>query len=189
MNTHGPSPTDELLSHTLTFCEHCLNGQDFTAAWKALGRAHALAPNRADLLSHRGRLALFLKDNKTARLDFSEALKRDVRCSAAWSGLARLFMALGEPTAAEAAAGRALGIDPADEEAAQVKAEIQAAQVKVGPVAPPTRWPKKDCASSISLAHGCLATTPRPIFSFARTQSEEHATAEGSKPASPQEAS
>ena len=119
-------PAEDLLSHTLAFCGDCLNREDYTAAWQALCRAVSLAPQRPDILSHRGRLALFLKDSGTAQRDFAEALKLDPRCSAALSGLARCYMQQGDPAAAETAADRALGIDPADEESAGVKAEIQA---------------------------------------------------------------
>jgi uncharacterized protein (DUF362 family)/Tfp pilus assembly protein PilF len=126
MNTTTTSPAQDLLSHTLAFCDDCLNHQDFTGARQALCRALTLAPNRADILSHRGRLALFLKDTETAQRDFAAALELDPHCSAAWSGLARYHMQQGEPAEAEAAANRALGIDPADEEAAHVKAELEA---------------------------------------------------------------
>ena len=126
MNTPTTAPAQDLLSHTLAFCDDCLSREDYTAAWQALCRAVDLAPNRADVLSHRGRLALFLKDTETARRDFAEALKNDPRCSAALSGLARYQWQQGEAVEAEAAADRALSIDPADEEAAQVKVEIQA---------------------------------------------------------------
>ena len=126
MNASTTSPAQDLLSHTLAFCDDCLNRQDFTAAWQALSRAVSMAPNRADVLIHRGRLALFLKDTETAQRDFAAALKIDPRCSAALSGLARCYMQQADPTEAEAAADLAMGIDPADEEAAQVKAEIQA---------------------------------------------------------------
>lgn len=130
MNTATTTPAEDLLSHTLAFCDDCLNREDYTAAWQALCRAVSMAPNRADVLIHRGRLALFLKDTESARDDFAAALKIDLRCSAAWSGLARYHLQQGEPNEAEGAADRALGIDPADEEAAQLKAEIQANQHK-----------------------------------------------------------
>ena len=126
-STPAPSPAQNLLSHTLAFCDDCLNRQDFAAAWQALCRAVSLAPNCADVLSHRGRLALHLKDAVTARRDFTEALKIAPGSSAAWSGLARCHWHEGEPAEAEAAADRALGIDPTDEEASQLKAELQAA--------------------------------------------------------------
>jgi tetratricopeptide (TPR) repeat protein len=131
MATPTTPPAEDLLSHTLAFCDDCLNREDYTAAWQALCRAVNLAPNRADLLSHRGRLALFLKDTESARGDFAAALKIDPRCSAAWSGQARYYMQQGEAEEAEAAADRALGIDPVDEEAAQLNPEIQAERCKV----------------------------------------------------------
>ena len=116
----------DLLIHTLAFCDDCLNRQDYTAAWQALCRAVSLDPNRADVLSHRGRLALFLKDTETAQRDFAAAIKLDPRCSAALSGLARCHWQLGEPAEAEAAAYRALDIDPLDENAIQIKTDLQA---------------------------------------------------------------
>jgi len=130
MNTLTTPTTQDLLTHTLAFCDECLNRQEFAKAWQALCRAVALAPNRADVLSHRGRLALFLKDTQTAQRDFAEALKNDPRCSAALSGLARYHWLRGELAEAEAAADSALGIDAADEEAGQVKAEIEAKRLK-----------------------------------------------------------
>ena len=126
MNAPATPPVQELLDFTLAFCDDCLNRQDFDAAWQALCRAVNLAPNRPDILSYRGRLALFLKDTENAQRDFASALNLDPRCSAAWSGLARYHLQQGELDEAEEAAGRALGIDPADDDAAQVKAEIQA---------------------------------------------------------------
>jgi len=133
MITPTTSPAYDLLSHTLAFCDDCLNRQDYTAAWQALCRAVSMAPNRTDVLIHRGHLALYLKDTESARADFAAALKIDPRCSAALSGLARYYMQQGEPIEAEAAADRALGIDPADEEAAQLKAEIQEERCKARP--------------------------------------------------------
>ena len=90
-------------------------------------RAVSLAPSSPDILCHRGRLALFLKYTETAQRDFAAALKLDPRCCAALSGLARGHLLQGEFDEAEAQADRALRIDPADEDAAQVKVEIQAA--------------------------------------------------------------
>lgn len=126
MNTPTGSTATELVSHTLAFCEECLNRQDFTAAWQSLGRALALAPSRADLLCHRGRLALFLKDADAAQRDFGRALKLDKRCAAAWSGMARYYIQQGGLAEAESAAESALGIDPSEREAAQVKEELNA---------------------------------------------------------------
>jgi tetratricopeptide (TPR) repeat protein len=133
MNASASLSVQDLLSHTLAFCDDCLNRQDFEAAWQALCRAVSLAPNRPDLLSYRGRLALFLRDTETARRDFTEALKFDSRCSAALSGMARYHLDQGEMPEAEVATDRALGINPADEEAAQVKAELQAERCKASP--------------------------------------------------------
>lgn len=125
MDAPTTSPVQDLLSHIVAFCDDCLNREDYTAAWQALCRAVSLAPNRADVLCHRGRLAFFLRDTETAQRDFTEALKVDPRCSAAWAGMARYHCLRGEPARAEAAADRALGIDSADEDAAQVKVELQ----------------------------------------------------------------
>lgn len=129
MNSETITPAQDLLSHTLAYCDECLNRQDFSAAWQALCQAVNLAPNRADVLSHRGRLALLIKDSETAQRDFAQALKIDPGCAAAWAGLARYHWqqsALGE---AEAAVTRALSIDPADEDAIQLKAEIYGARL------------------------------------------------------------
>ena len=130
MDAPTVSPAQDLLSHTLAFCDDCLNQQDFSAAWQALCRAVSMAPNRADVLIHRGSLALFLKDTEHALGDFAAALKIDTCCSAAWSGLGRYHLQQGELVEAEAAADRALGIDPTDEDAVQVKAELEAERCK-----------------------------------------------------------
>lgn len=124
------SPTSTLLDFTLAFCNDCLNREDFTGASQALDRAVSLAPDNVDVLNHRGRLALFLHDPDQAQRDFAEVLRLDPRCASAFSGLARSHLLRGETSEAEAAAERALGLDPGDEEAGSVKAEIQAERSK-----------------------------------------------------------
>lgn len=124
---HSPSlsPVQELLNQTLSWCEQCLRRDDFSSAWRALGAAVALAPDNAVVLSHRGHLALFLKDLETAGHDFAEALKLAPAHSSAWAGLARYHWLKGERVKAEAAADRALALDPTDEVAAQVKTNLK----------------------------------------------------------------
>jgi tetratricopeptide (TPR) repeat protein len=244
MTTPRSSPTQELLNHTLDFCDGCLNRQDFTAAWQALCRAVNLAPTNPHVLSHRGRLALFLKDNESAQRDFAAALKFDPRCSAALSGLARYHFQQSKQAEAEITADRALAIDPADEDALVLKAELQAMRCKPRPrgassmnsraisvdresrvpntgetpgpgfayrqeptelrspeyagrsqfsdagtdhvTPPPTRCPNEAWAPSTPLAHVSLAAAPKPIFTFAKTRSENPA-ANGSISAPPRE--
>ena len=117
---------NDLLRHTLNFCSENLNRGDLSSAHEALGRALNLAPNDPEILSQHGRLAFALKDSETAQRDFAKALKINPRCAAAWSGFASWHRLRGETAEAEASAERALEIDPGDEEAARMKAEVQA---------------------------------------------------------------
>lgn len=125
MNTQTISPVEDLLGRTLAFCTDCLGRDDYPGAWQALCRAIGLAPNRADILIHRGHLALFLKDAEAARCDFAAALKIAPDCASAYCGLARFHMLQGDLAEAEAAADRALALDPAHEDATQLRTEIQ----------------------------------------------------------------
>ncbi|MGH7968280.1 MAG: hypothetical protein ACREIC_06070, partial [Limisphaerales bacterium] len=116
--------TEARITEELNGCAECLNRDDFSGAWQALCRAVSLAPKSAEMLSHRGHLALFLKRTETARHDFTEALRFDPRCAAAWAGMARYHFVRREWEQARAAAARALEIEPANEAATQVKAEL-----------------------------------------------------------------
>jgi tetratricopeptide (TPR) repeat protein len=110
----------DLVRHTLDFCTQRLDQGDFTAARQALSRAHNLAPNDAQILLHRGRLSLFLKECQNAAPDFAAVLRLDPRCAAAQSGLARCHFHQGSYEQARDCAQRALAMDQGDEEAASV---------------------------------------------------------------------
>jgi acetyltransferase-like isoleucine patch superfamily enzyme len=125
-NVVAASPVQAMLALTLAYCDACLKREDYTSARLALCRALALAPDSPDILCRRGRLALFLKDTETAKRDFTHAVEIDSRCSAAWSGLARYHLLQEEREEAETAVERALGIDPLNTEAIQVKTKILA---------------------------------------------------------------
>src|SRR4029077_21033847 len=89
MNAITNAPIQDLLRHTLDFCNACIHRGDFPAARRALSRALNLSPRDPEILSHRGRLSLFLKDRHSACRDFHDALKLNARCAPALSGLAR----------------------------------------------------------------------------------------------------
>ena len=126
MAPNPPAPDEEQLNTALMLCNDCLNRQDFPAARQALDRAIELSPNNAGIRVHRGRLALLLNDEARAAQDFAAALRLDPRCAAAHAGVARLFFRCQQLPEAEQAADRALGLDAAEEEALQVKAECAA---------------------------------------------------------------
>jgi glycosyltransferase involved in cell wall biosynthesis/radical SAM superfamily enzyme YgiQ (UPF0313 family)/Tfp pilus assembly protein PilF len=161
MNTPTTSPVKEILVQTLASCDECLNRGDLTAAWQALCWAVSLAPDSTDLLVHRGRLALILDNAESAQRDFAEALRIWPGCSGALTGLARCHLKRGELVEAEVTADRALCLDPADEEAAKVKADAlaerttglpQAANPKSAPLAVPTaETTRKKCREMVTL--------------------------------------
>ena len=128
MNTATLEPVQESLGDTLKHCKQCLNRGDFPSARQALNRAVQLSPGNAEILSHRGRVALFLKDFDSARRDFVAALQNDPRCAAAHAGLARHNFDCGLIAEAGAAARRALEIDPAEDDAQAVLRSVQAQQ-------------------------------------------------------------
>jgi len=121
----NPSPPlQELLRHTLDFCNTCLERGDLPAAQQALNRAHHLSPQEPEILSQRGRLALLRKQFDRAGSDFAAALRLDEHCAMAHSGLARFHLEQGCRTEAETAARRALVLDPADEDARDVLSDL-----------------------------------------------------------------
>lgn len=125
MSVPSATPTQALLQHTLDFCDECLGRDDLTGAAHALNRAVALAPNRADLLIHRGRLAAVLGDSDLSRRDFTEAIRLEPSSSEALSALACHHLRQGAPAEAKAAADRAMAINPSNKEADHVKAQVQ----------------------------------------------------------------
>jgi tetratricopeptide (TPR) repeat protein len=106
---------------------------ELTAAWQEISQAIALAPNRADLLSRRGHLALALNDSASAHRDFTDALAIDPRCTNALSGMASYQWQHGDPDQGEVVAERALEIDPANAVAAKVYCEIFLERHRVRP--------------------------------------------------------
>jgi len=128
MNTAPSNPVPDLLLHTLEFTRECLNRSDLPGAFKALDRAIQLAPGDAQILSQRGMLSLLLKDHEIARRDFVAALRLDPRCALAHAGLARCRWQQGAFAEAATAAKRALEIDPANDDALDVLAAVQACQ-------------------------------------------------------------
>lgn len=125
MNAESASPTHDLMEHTLAFCNDCLGREDLSGASQALNRAVALAPNRADLLIHRGRLSVVLNDSEMACRDFTKATQLDPNSSEAFSALARHYLRRGATAEAEAAMNRALALDPSNQEAAHVKSDME----------------------------------------------------------------
>jgi ubiquinone/menaquinone biosynthesis C-methylase UbiE len=119
------APIQDLLRHTLDYCNACIHRGDFPAARRALSRALNLSPRDPEILSHRGRLSLFLKDRHSACRDFNDALKLNSRCAPALSGLARYHWEQGTIDEAETAAKRALAIDAADEDATEVLSALR----------------------------------------------------------------
>jgi O-methyltransferase len=136
MNTACVEPVQELLGITLDHCKQSLNRGDFPSAMQLLNRAVHLSPGNPELLSHRGRVAIFLKDFDSARRDFVEALQFNPRCAAAYSGLARQNFECGLAAEAEAAASRALEIDPTDDDAQAVLRSVQTQKRNARPSSP-----------------------------------------------------
>ncbi len=133
MNTATLEPAQESLGATLKHCKHCLSRSDFPSARLALNRAVQLSPGNPEILSHRGRVALFLNDFDSARRDFIEALQHNPHCAAAHAGLARHNFEQGFFAEAEAAARRALEIDPSEDDAEAVLRSIRTQQRNVPP--------------------------------------------------------
>ncbi|HZR19383.1 MAG TPA: polysaccharide pyruvyl transferase family protein [Verrucomicrobiae bacterium] len=120
----GADPIADFLRHTLDFCTQRLDQSDFCAAREALCRAHRLAPSDPQILLHRARLSLFLKEYHDASQDFTAVLRLDPRCAAAQSGLAQCHLRRGATAEARECAQRALAMDQGDEEAASVLASL-----------------------------------------------------------------
>ncbi|MGC9941043.1 MAG: hypothetical protein ABSE48_04365, partial [Verrucomicrobiota bacterium] len=55
------SEIEVLLGQALADCNDCLNRGDFPGALQLLDRAVNLSPHNPEILTHRGRLLLFLK--------------------------------------------------------------------------------------------------------------------------------
>ena len=130
------SPDPDLLQQVLVDCERHISSGNLAAALGALNEAVSLDPENAELLGHRGRLALVQGDTDSARQDFSAALKLNPQCAPAFSGLARLQLESGNVMEAEFNAYRALGLDAGDEDAAAVLRALNP-QKKSAAAAPP----------------------------------------------------
>ena len=77
-NTEAAQETTESdieaqLNQVLVDCNDCLNRSDFSGALKLLDHAVDLSPDNPEILSHRGRLLLFLK-----KFILSHAISKDV---------------------------------------------------------------------------------------------------------------
>jgi SAM-dependent methyltransferase len=114
------------LNQALVDCNDCLNRSDFSGALKLLDHAVDLSPGNPEILSHRGRLLLFLKEFDRAKADFAEAAQVDPRYAPALSGLARCHFEKGGHAEAGICARRALAIDPANREAGEISSRAQA---------------------------------------------------------------
>jgi acetyltransferase-like isoleucine patch superfamily enzyme/SAM-dependent methyltransferase len=124
-NTEAAQETTESdieaqLNQVLVDCNDCLNRSDFSAALKLLDHAIDLSPGNPEILSHRGRLLLFLKKFDRARADFAEAAQIDARSAPTLSGLARCHFEKGDHAKAGICARRALDLDPANREAGEI---------------------------------------------------------------------
>jgi len=153
------SSTEDLLLQALESCRQQVERADFAGALQALNRAVALAPESAEILCHRGRLELCLKDWEAARRDFSSALKLDPQCAAAFSGLARFYFNSGDTMKAEFNAYRAIGLNPADQDAAAILRSLKS-KVPVR-VTPPANGHRVQ-SSNGSGAGESPFTAPRP---------------------------
>ncbi|HVV74372.1 MAG TPA: hypothetical protein VHI52_23270 [Verrucomicrobiae bacterium] len=160
-------PTVEVqLTEELDRCAECLNREDYDGAWQALCRALSLAPQNAELLSHRGHLALFLKRAETAQRDFAEALRINPRFAAAWAGMARYHFVRNERPQALSAAERALAVEPTNETALQVKADLGQSKPLPKVVTPPASAPAEtrpvptqaECDALRQALHGPFST-------------------------------
>jgi len=106
-------------------CNHSLNGGEFNGALQALDRAVNLAPANPDVLNHRARLLVYLKEYDLAKADFSKASQLDPEHVLANAGLARCHFDQGAYAQAETCARRALTADPRNQEAADVILELE----------------------------------------------------------------
>ena len=113
------------LNQALVDCNDCLNRSDFSGALKLLDHAVDLSPGNPEILSHRGRLLLFLKEFDRARADFAEAAQVDARSAPTLSGLARCHFEKGDHAEAGICARRALDLDPANREAGEILAALE----------------------------------------------------------------
>src|ERR1700722_11134345 len=113
------------LNQALVDCDDCLNRSDFSGALKLLDHAVDLSPGNPEILSHRGRLLLFLKEFDRARADFAEAAQVDARSAPTLSGLARCHFEKESYNEAETYARRALEIDPKNQEAREVISALE----------------------------------------------------------------
>ena len=138
MNSLAAAPIQDLLRHTLDFCNQRLDCGDFSGVQQALGRALCLSPNDPEILSQRGLVSLVRRDFDSAHADFTRALHHDPRCVRAYSGLARYHLEQGSQVEAERSAQRALAIDPADEDAADILSTVNTSRRNVKPVVAPS---------------------------------------------------
>jgi acetyltransferase-like isoleucine patch superfamily enzyme/tetratricopeptide (TPR) repeat protein len=114
-----------LLNQALVKCNDCLNQGEFGGALKALDGAIQLAPANPDILNHRARLLVFLKEYALAFADFEKAAQIDPSHVLANAGLARCHFDKGSYSEAEAFAHRALTADPQNLEAAEVLSGVE----------------------------------------------------------------
>ena len=122
---NGESEIEVLLGQALADCNDCLNRGDFPGALQLLDRAIDLSPGNPEILTHRGRLLLFLKEFDRARTDFEEALQADSRCAATHSGLARCHFEKRAYDLARTCATRARTVDPANQEAGDILSALE----------------------------------------------------------------
>ena len=121
-----PEPEiEDLLSQELIHCNDCLSRGDFPEALQSLNRAVELAPGNPEILTHRGRLLVFLREFDRARADFDQAVQIDPRHPSAHSGLARCHFEKESYNEAETCARRALAIDPKNQEAGGIISALE----------------------------------------------------------------
>ncbi len=141
-------PSLDVVQQALESCQHFITQADYSSALVTLNRVINLAPNDVAILCQRGRIKLLQKDFAAARGDFSEALRFNPSCASAFSGLARLHVDVGNAMEAEFNAYRALGLDPANTEAATVLRTLNP-HVKI-PAAPSPASPQRTFANNPS---------------------------------------
>jgi acetyltransferase-like isoleucine patch superfamily enzyme/SAM-dependent methyltransferase len=119
------SEIEVLLGQALADCNDCLNRGDFPGALQLLDRAVNLSPHNPEILTHRGRLLLFLKQIDRAMSDFEEARKTDPHCATTNAGLARCHFEKGAYDKAETFANYARELDSANQEARDILSALE----------------------------------------------------------------
>lgn len=129
----------ERLDEAKAAAERCLALAPNDAEVRRLLQELLSGPKALDAWLDEARAAARRRDFPAALQGFTRATQLDPKCVAGWLGRAMAFLDLGQPLEAMGSLDRALGVDPAHEDALRYRAQLKAGRMRFPPGVPPGR--------------------------------------------------